>query len=175
MRILPIVIIVLMLVPLVNAGEIIHTEITKEDSFVSLKERDALAFSFKDGDHRLFIRDINVDEGGVSLTVFTGVDQAQRDDDKNLPYYFSLRAGRDIANIDVDKDGENDVIIAILTAKEDGVLLSIKEYQINVVEDNDEVVDNGFDIKDFGLSSVIWTIILAIIAIFLLIFIIKKK
>jgi len=173
-RLLQVLIIALILIPLASAGEIVHVDVSKEDNFVALNERDVLAFSLKGGEHKLMIR--KVDVKAVDLTMFTDINRPKSNEDDNLPYYFTLKVREETANLDVDKDHENDATVSILDVSGKKVLLSIKEYQEKDTGDvSGNAVKNGFDIKDIGLSSIIWTVLLLVIAVFLLLFVLKKR
>ena len=173
-RLLQVLIIALILIPLASAGEIVHVDVSKEDNFVALNERDVLAFSLKGGEHKLMLR--KVDGKAVDLTMFTDINRPKSNEDDNLPYYFTLKVGEETANLDVDKDHENDATISILDVSGKKALLSIKEYQEKDTGDvSGNAVKDEFDIKDFGLSSIIWTVLLLVIAVFLLLFVLKKR
>jgi len=171
MRILIAVMILFLVVPLASAGELFNVEVSKEDTLINLDERDAIAFSFKGGDHRLMIREVNGKD--VDLTLFRNIGDDKSNEDGNVPTYFTLKAGNQISNFDLDKDGENDVTVYIFSVNEKKILLDIKEYEPKDIKDT-----TGNVIKDSNLisvSSVIWTVILLTIVISLAVLVFRRR
>jgi len=169
MKRLLIAVLILLAVPLAIAAEIKHIDIKEENNFITLNERDALAFSYANGDHRLMVRGIQ--DKGIDLTMFLNLQKEKSNEDDNLPYYFTLRENKDIANFDLDKNGQNDITVLVEEVNGKKVSVNIKKYNtISTTEETVKETSNGLSI-----GSIIWTAILALIAVSLLLLALKKK
>jgi len=170
MKKLLIIAIVLLLIPLVSAGELKTIEITNDDNLVSLNVRDALAFSYAGGDHRLMVRGIA--DKGVDLKLFINIQDDKSNEDSILPYYVTLKEKKDIVNLDLNRDNQKDVTVLVADVSNNKVLINIKKYNegIPVAEETAKETGNGLSI-----GSIIWTVVLALAAIGLLILVLKKK
>lgn len=113
---------ILLLIPLVFAGEIHHADLVNNDfAFVTLAERDIVDFEYNNSIHRLMIRELLPEEKSVELTFFmAGVEN---------PLYVTISDKLKL-QVDFEKDGKVDMNVWYANIdKEGNVTLKIEKVK----------------------------------------------
>lgn len=190
MKIINILLIFLLsIVPVLGAEIVeIEKEITTDDLFVEVPERDAVSFSYLGDNHRVHIRGIT--NKGVDVTIFINRNTELAVVDRR-PSYLTLKPN-DVVRVDVNKDRVNDLIIGLssINLDEKSVTLLIRETRTDE-ERNSKVIEQvnfedkkdlnnkvtGASIFDFSNIKIInlVTVLLFMVIVFLGYFLIRKK
>ena len=157
---------VLLVFSVVFAGEIVHVDIIKDDSFVILGEKDAVSLSYHGKDSLLIVRRIQNTGSAVDFAFFSDAE-----DEQALPFYTTLNV-KDVMNVDLNKDFKNDYLVGLYDITGNKVTLLVR-----TIEDSGDTVDYGIadDYSNGGSSSILFYALLAITVVLLFILFKQKK
>lgn len=158
----------------VSAAEISTIQVTGDIQFFSLKERDAVRFDYLEGTH--VIKLDNIDEDKVTITIFPNSNKNTGNNDDVLPSKASLRLGRDLVMLDLNKDRTRDLQLGIADIENGEVTFFIEKAEEITTSNISDNKQNTPPTSGFN-SNVVWTVILAAIALALVLVLIfaRKK
>lgn len=158
--------ILLLLIPCVYAGQIIHADLVNNDfAFVTLAERDMVDFVYNNSVHRLMIRELDLNKKAVKLTFFMA--------NMENPLYTTISDKLKL-QIDFEKDGFNDMNVWFVGMEEGNVTLKLEKIHEEKQKDDKTTKQSILDrIKQinfkrlysekFGIGLIISILILVIL------------
>lgn len=143
---------------LVSAGNIQRLDFSDKDSMpVTLSEKDAVRFNFKDKEHKIMVGEIVEEKNMVKLTVF--IEGAE------VPSYTTLSPKYNLLRLDFERDDVMDMDVKLMKVENNKVTLLFKKVNelgsSAKISGSTSVLSNKFSIvKDKWAYALIILIIL---------------
>lgn len=163
---------IILLSNIVYSGEVKHLELSDENNFVVLNERDAFDFYYNNIKNIVMIKKVQ-DDQKVDITFFIDIESEKTNSDTNVPYYFTLF--KDVhAQVDINKDLEPDILLELTNVNDKEVTLLIKLFDSQENPATGATIEELENSKSISISNIL-TIVLGLVVLILFYLLIKKR